>query len=259
MDIHLQGIADLLITSHSQSLTANLNKTGGIEDMEEDTELRSVQPCTIQDDRPLPIWEACREWLRLMVSYFEAGSIISQYVGTYGPSSISIKVVGIPHQGQEMLSWRNLLSIFFTMTSNAAETVTEGALSDEKSHSTSKDYTTPESPTIPGEASDSDLEYSTDSSSEDGSEDLDTDATWVNELADFTSADEFIRAILILRKNSPYFADAFNDDSPLSMGDKFTGTIHCEAFIACLIYLAHSTGAKIDGNDLLHEFSVCYS
>ena len=105
MEIHLEAIADLLMTSHSRSVAANLIEARDVEDMEEDTELRRVQPRTIQGDRQLPVWEACREWLRLMVSYFEAGSIVSQYVSTYGPTSVSIKVVGIPHQGQEMLSW----------------------------------------------------------------------------------------------------------------------------------------------------------
>jgi len=267
METHLQEIADLLITSHSRS-ASNTNNTGEIEDIEgEDTELRSIQPSTVQGDRPLPVWEAFRDWLRLIVSYFEAGSIVSNYVNIYGPESMSIKVIGILHQGQDMLSWMDLASLLFERKPAYAALSMENSTARGKVYSASKDGVNPALrdniiPTPEDDANftledvtDSSLEYSTDTSSEDGSEELDTDAVWANGLVEITNVDEFSRAISILQGSSTYFSDAFEGGSPLSMGNRFTGTIHCEAFIACLIYLAHSSGKKVNSS-LLQEFSV---
>jgi hypothetical protein len=143
METHLQEIGDLLITSHARS-ASNVNKIGEIEDIEgEDTELKSIQPSTVQGDRPLPVWEAFRGWLRLIVSYLEAGSIVTNYVHIYGPESMSIKVIGIPHQGQDMLSWMDLASALFEPEPASAALSMENSTASGKVYSASKDGVNP--------------------------------------------------------------------------------------------------------------------
>jgi len=260
MEIHLQSIADLLVLAHSRLSKSQTAQP--VEELDDDIELQGVQPRTIQGDHPLSIWEAYRDWLRLMVSYFDAARTISNYINVYRPSSISIQVVAIPFQGQEMLPWTQLVSMFF-----------ETREVDAPSNIDSTSASAPASPTPRSEA----LEFAdfdpvftdpllTDDSSVSASDDttdsemenLTKDAAWVTKLQDITSAAEFVRAIEILRKSSPYFERKFGPTSPLSMGDRFGGTAHCESIIACFIY-ASAFARETIHEDLCQEFSVCQS
>jgi hypothetical protein len=82
---------------------------------EEDTELLSVQPDTIiNGTTPLAIWESCRDWLRLMVTPFEAVDILLGHIFRNPPSTgISITTIAIPHQGTAMLHWKDLLCAYY--------------------------------------------------------------------------------------------------------------------------------------------------
>jgi len=261
------------------SRISKVQKGQEVEEQDDDTELQGVQPRTILDDHPLPVWEAYRDWLRLMVSYFDAARTVSNYVNVYKPSSMSIKVLAIPFQGQEMLPWTQLASMFFepqevdfpsNLYSTSANTTSHVPYSTSHSDPTIDPLFT--DPFYTGKAhADSTLDpLSTEppltddmalSASEDSTnsemEELSGDVAWVAELRSITSAAEFTRAIEILWKNSLYFQHAFDPISPLSLGNRFVGTMHCKSIIACFIYVSAFIHGKID-QGIWREFLVRY-
>jgi hypothetical protein len=241
IESHLQGIADLLVLLYNKHIQAGPNKgstDGGEEAEEEDTELAAVQPRTMQEDGPLTVWQSFRDWLRLMVSFFESARNLCDYVTHYCPSSISVKVVAIPNPGQLMVPLYELPSKFFPSMETPAvpgDTETEEADIPEDSVS-SEDLTSSVS-------SREELE-------------LTSDFQWATNLRGIINIGDFIKAIRFVSNNSEYFQTKFRSTSALFKGT-FWGTLHCEACIASLIYLSEKDpDNKRINEDIRSEFSV---
>lgn len=74
------------------------------------------------------------------------------------------------------------------------------------------------------------------------------------------AASEVFNAIDELRAGNKldktdYFKTHFGEQAPLSTGQQFSGTLHCEACIASLIYVSKNSGGAID-DTLSHLFTV---
>ena len=126
IDAHLQAISGDLETECVHPNDKDIVVENGeeeIEEKEEDMDLRGVQPNTIIVDgstrKSLSAWEACRDWLRLLVMYFEALTILDRYFGHHDrPITIVIKVIAVPsvEEGSMMLTWRTLLEKYYNDT-----------------------------------------------------------------------------------------------------------------------------------------------
>ncbi|KAM6499275.1 hypothetical protein JOM56_004783 [Amanita muscaria] len=75
-----------------------------------DPELQGVRPFAIQQGKPLPLWNAYRDWVQLMVTHFDAVQVLVRYLcqGDQTPR-ISFKILCSPKPGEKMLPWKELL------------------------------------------------------------------------------------------------------------------------------------------------------
>jgi hypothetical protein len=94
---------------------------------EEDSDLASIQVSTIytlhnkeypfraNTERP-SVWKSYRDWLRLIVSPFDAVNVLTGYIQRIHPHplAVSIKVIAIPQPNKKMLPWKNLLETSFS-------------------------------------------------------------------------------------------------------------------------------------------------
>jgi hypothetical protein len=124
IDEHLKVISGILETERVRAKDKDIvvEKWEG-EEGEEDTDLHGVQPSTIivdgRERKALSAWEACRDWLRLLVVHFEALIVLSQYINRHNqPTNITIKVIAVPpvEEGSMMLTWRTLLKKYYNDT-----------------------------------------------------------------------------------------------------------------------------------------------
>jgi hypothetical protein len=104
---HLETVEDLLVDFRR-------NKVGDVkleEMVEEDSDLRSVQPSAIHNGEPVPLWRSYLNWLRLMVVYFDAVSTLIKYIKQrdFQYDGVTIKILTPPRVSQDMLPWMKLL------------------------------------------------------------------------------------------------------------------------------------------------------
>jgi hypothetical protein len=95
---HLKVVTDLLEVDNGNSWVMG-------EDEEGDAEFDIL-------GKFLPPWESYKNWLRLMVVYFDAESILSHFLSKYpSGTGIDIKILApcLPPDGSKMLTWKNLL------------------------------------------------------------------------------------------------------------------------------------------------------
>lgn len=96
-----------IIEVHLKVITMAFNKPRHVmldtnQEMEYDEELYQISST-------LPMWQAYREWLKLMVVHFDAVHILIAHMQTIRNSNITIKVITTPHPDQSLLSWKTLL------------------------------------------------------------------------------------------------------------------------------------------------------
>lgn len=115
---HLQVIEDKLMDFHHKRArdVANQAATPTLPDVEElgeanpenddDEELQSVQPFA---NRALPMWKSTKDWLKLMVVYFDAIKIINAYYREANLKTLTIKILLGPKIDTTMLTWKGLL------------------------------------------------------------------------------------------------------------------------------------------------------
>ena len=80
----------------------------GVEDEGEGEEAQDPELYQIRRSSLLP-WEACCEWLKLMVVHFDAVHILIGYMKRVGNPEVTIKVIVTPHPDDELLPWKQLL------------------------------------------------------------------------------------------------------------------------------------------------------
>jgi len=132
IDTYLQAISDDLEIKYVFRKDKDIVVEKEKEDTEkedtekEDVDLRGVQPNTVIVDgstrKSLSAWEACRDWLRLLVVHFEALMVLRTDIISYEkPTTITIKVMAVPpvEEGSTMLTWRRLLNKYYNDTKPA--------------------------------------------------------------------------------------------------------------------------------------------
>jgi hypothetical protein len=62
---------------------------------------------------PLQPWEACLNWLRLLVAHFQAAKVLSNFVLKSRPNSISIEIIAFPRENNHQMPLRCLVNHFF--------------------------------------------------------------------------------------------------------------------------------------------------
>jgi len=74
-------------------------------DEDEDSELVSLD-----NGKSLPKWEACVEWLELMVTHFDAIQTLIRFVSHHSTGTIDLKVLSLVPPDNKMLTWKELLN-----------------------------------------------------------------------------------------------------------------------------------------------------
>jgi hypothetical protein len=112
IEIHLQTIAHLLVVDNRKSWTPEFDSE---EMLDEDTDLADFQPLkpySMRKGKQLLPWESYRDWLRLMVHYFDAADLLMTHVKPFEelpPLKASITILSPPYPDDLMLSWTKLL------------------------------------------------------------------------------------------------------------------------------------------------------
>ena len=89
---------------------------GEEQDEEQDEELEAVQTSAVSMEHnvpvPVPLWKSYRNWLKLMVIYFDAVSTLFQYITgpTFNNQRISLKILVAPPTDKALLPWRELFN-----------------------------------------------------------------------------------------------------------------------------------------------------
>jgi hypothetical protein len=186
----------------------------------QDSELIAVQPKTkLTETDMITTSQSFHKWSRLMVSYFESYKIVVNYVKERS-LSLSLTIVKIPHQGQQMTTWSDLADGPYDIVSAKLPTSPapfEGFLR----------FALPDKSVV----------------------DPTSDAAWAAQLKAITNAEDFRRAIRYIQTVHSSLTEFFCDTAPLSTGDGFKGTVHCEAGLASLAY-ARDTDYRPLGIDL---------
>jgi hypothetical protein len=95
---------------------AEKDEEQGEEQDERDEELEAVQPSALSMEEnvpvPVPLWKSYRNWLKLMVIYFDAVHILDEYVTepTFDNRRISLKILVPPSTDEALLPWRELFT-----------------------------------------------------------------------------------------------------------------------------------------------------
>ena len=101
---HLQAIEPHLRSGDHKHMDTS-------QDIENDPDLCSVQPSAIYENHIVPLWQSYLNWLKLMVGHFEALWILSAYIKApaFSYEGVIIKVLMPPPVRTTMLSWKGLL------------------------------------------------------------------------------------------------------------------------------------------------------
>jgi len=95
---------------------AEKDEEQGEEQDERDEELEAVQPSALSMEGNMPVrvplWKSYRNWLKLMVIYFDAVHILDEYVTgpTFKDRRISLKILVVPSTDKALLPWRELFT-----------------------------------------------------------------------------------------------------------------------------------------------------
>jgi hypothetical protein len=191
----------------------------------QDSELIAVQPDTkLTETTVITPSQSFHKWSRLMVSYFEAGKIVVEHVKARTSKTLSLTIIKIPHQGQRMMSWSDVAD--------------SGSYDAGERLATAMSYV--DSPPLRFSALDeSTVDLATD------------DTAWAKQLNAITNAADFRRAIKYIQNtHSSATAELFNPEAPLSTGEGFKGTVHCEAGLASLSYARNTEYSPLDEHSL---------
>jgi hypothetical protein len=115
-EIHLQSIEHLLKVDSSKMWTHM---------PEEDPDFDRIRAHSMRKGKQLKPWESYRDWLLLMVHYFDAASILTSHVSEYKfkPDTISITILSPQRPEAKMLSWTEFLkddSLFPAVTGESS-------------------------------------------------------------------------------------------------------------------------------------------
>lgn len=116
IEAHFKAISFFLDVDEERSW---LDFTTNEED--DDSELRDLTPFSLRKGKPLYPWQSYRDWLRLMVHYFDATKVLASYSEKFKSSlrtdsdesdnilNIPITILSIPRSEKVLLPWTELL------------------------------------------------------------------------------------------------------------------------------------------------------
>ena len=102
---HLQNIQHLLVMDTRKSWI-------DYHEDEDDDVVQFLKPNSMRKGQSLGPWQSYRDWLRLLVLYFDAAQVLVMFVAALNlppPVGISIKIFSPPHPDDRMTSWKALL------------------------------------------------------------------------------------------------------------------------------------------------------
>lgn len=75
------------------------------------SEFQDLKPYSMRKGKPLLPWESYRDWLMLMVHYFDAASVLNKHIQSLSHSraAISITIMSPPLPDRKMLTWIEVL------------------------------------------------------------------------------------------------------------------------------------------------------
>jgi hypothetical protein len=109
MEKHLKTIAHLLELNDGKLWTTTEADTDVDDPTEQDTDFDALKPFSIHHGEPLLPWQSFRDWLKLIIIYFDAATILNDYVNKSSITDIDIKILAHPFPSREMLPWKDLL------------------------------------------------------------------------------------------------------------------------------------------------------
>ena len=105
IEAHLQNIASSLVVDPRKEWTPVL------EDIDDPdlADFQRLEPFSMRKGRVLFPWESYRDWLMLLMHYFDAADVLVWYAQTWKPKAISISILSPPQPDRTMLPWTELL------------------------------------------------------------------------------------------------------------------------------------------------------
>jgi hypothetical protein len=109
LETHLQTIAHLLVVDTRKSWTPEPDSEDS--DDSDDVDFQRLKPYSMRKGKALLPWESYRDWLRLMVHYFDAAGALTAHVATWDRAhdALSITILSPPLPDKQMLPWTELL------------------------------------------------------------------------------------------------------------------------------------------------------
>jgi hypothetical protein len=101
IESHLQNISLLLDVSDQKSWTPRSDSN--------DTDFQLLKPYSMRKGEQVLPWQSYRDWLMLMVRYFDAASVLTEHVNNHPDAPVSITIVSPPVPDNKMLTWIELL------------------------------------------------------------------------------------------------------------------------------------------------------
>ena len=234
----------------------------------EDADFQCLKPYSVRKGKPLLPWESYRDWLRLMVHYFDATQVLAAHVATFPiqctpHDTLSITILSPPLPGNEMLPWTEILKSDRFFPTLHGETSGDEFISFLK-----KSYDEDTSPAQVLSATKS-ARLLADSGENVSADNIDKLTRQVGKCTSVGRKDTIDRIVEKLRKLKSFesrdqrtqlraivetletltkraqFHDNLKQGS-LCSGQGFCGKHHCEAYIASLLTLLSSVGRPVD-------------
>jgi hypothetical protein len=103
METHFQNISLLLDVDDKRLWTPE-------PDDADFSEFQDLKPYSMRKGKSLLPWESYRDWLMLMVHYFDAASVLNKHMRSLSPNAIiSITIMSPPLPDRKMLTWIEVL------------------------------------------------------------------------------------------------------------------------------------------------------
>jgi hypothetical protein len=103
IEIHLQTIAKFLAVDDKKKWTPRLEEDADFPDFD------SLRTYSMRKGKQLLPWESYRDWLMLMVHYFDSADVLTSHVGKVKPDTISITILSPQLPDTKMLPWTKVL------------------------------------------------------------------------------------------------------------------------------------------------------
>jgi hypothetical protein len=279
IETHLQGIAHLLVVDPRKLWTPS---EVGAEVDTDDADFELLKPYSICKGSPLLPWQSYRDWLQLMVHYFDSVTILTTYIQQFNPPpTITIAILTPPATDKRMLPWTELLKSkpfsqipqgetpgekfiedlkciceTYVPMKNDIKKVAQWASKAAERLKAGERLESDPSAYIRACATDMMEKYRTD--------DQHSVIQRIVKLAEKPDIKSIVEGLNLLSNSASFYADL--QGGSLREGNRFTGRLHCEAYVASLltVLFGHSEQYAADFEQRLstsfgHEANQMYT